>query len=310
MELRHLRCFVAVADHEQVSAAAQAMHLAQPAISQTIRQLERELGAPLFERHPRGLRLTEAGEALLPYARAALDNSELAVEAVRACVRERQRAIRVGFLPPLTSLGTKLIAAFESDQPGMKVSVRQLGFAHHLDALSSHEVDVALVWEAMDRPPEGVTLQELVQEPRVVCLASSHPLASRGEVSFYEVQDEPIIRLSDDFPPAVNDFIHLTAWRQSPARLTDQVPGSWEEGVWMIATGRAICTGPLSLAEALARPGIVTIPLRDVEPVTIAIAARSDDHRASVHAFTRTALKAVREPAAATAGGAARRRSS
>jgi DNA-binding transcriptional LysR family regulator len=308
VELRHLRCFVSIAEQGQVSAAAQALHVAQPALSQTLRQLERELGVPLFERHPRGLCLTEAGQQLMPYAKAAVDNSDSAVEAVRAYVRGQQRAIRVGFLPPLTSFATSVVAAYERDQPGMTVTVHELRFADFMAAVAKQQVDVALVWAGMPEP--GVTLEPLVDEPRAVCLSASHPLASRRDVRFAEVEHEPLIRMSDDFPSGMSDFLHLSSLRRGPPVLGDRVPRSWEEGVWMIASGRVICTGPLSLAEALARPGIVVVPLSDVPPVTIAVARHANDRRASVHAFARCAVSAVqpRRVPADSAGG--RRRSS
>lgn len=97
--------------------------------------------------------------------------------------------------------------------------------------------------------PEGVVFEALLEEPRAVCLASSHPF----------------------------------------------VPGSMDEGIWQIASGRAICVGPLSLARALTRPGLVTIPLADVDPVTIAIARRADDSRAAVRAFSHAAREHLRQ---------------
>jgi DNA-binding transcriptional LysR family regulator len=282
------------------------MHLAQPALSQTLRQLEHELGVPLFDRHPRGLRLTEAGNELLPYAKAAVDSSDRAVEAVRAYVRDQQRAIRVGFLPPLTGVATRIIAAYERDQPGMSVTVHELSFTDYLQAVIKQEVDVALVWAGICEP--GITLEPLMKEPRAVCLSGTHPLATRHAVCFEEVEHEPLIRMGNDFPTPVSDFLHLATLRHRPPRLSDQIPASWEEGIWMIASGRAICIGPLSLAEALTRPGIVTLQLSDVEPVTIAVAIRSDDRRAGVHAFARVALWAAQPGPASTGGRVIHRR--
>lgn len=293
IELRHLRCFIAVADAGQISAAAQGMHLAQPALSQTIRQLERELDVALFERHPRGVRLTPAAEDLLPHARAAIRSSEDVIAAGRAHAREQNRRIMVGFLPPLTYLAADLLRAYEHAHPRIKIDARQLDFADHVEAVERRQVDVALVWAWGE--PESVVFEALLEEPRAVCLASSHPLASQPYLRFEQVEDEPLPGLPPDFPQAVDDFLHLADRRRRPARHAEFVPGSMDEGIWQIASGRAICVGPLSLARALTRPGLVTIPLADVDPVTIAIARRADDSRAAVRAFSHAAREHLRQ---------------
>ncbi len=287
MELRHLRCFVAVAEHGQVSAAAEALHVAQPALSQTIRQLERELGVELFERHPRGVRLTAAGEDFLAHARAAARASDEAVAAARAHGRERQRSLLVGFLPPLTSFAIDILNAYERDQPLIKITIEEISFADHVQAVRRHEVDVALVWAGIQAP--GVVLDPLIEEPWAVCLSATHPLAGEPHLRFEQIEDEPIPRLPDGFPTAVSDVLHLAARRRRPARQTEQLPRSMDEGIWLIASGRAACAGPLSLARTLTRPGIVTVPLIDVEPVAVSIARRSDDSRAAVRAFSHIA---------------------
>ena len=142
LELRHLRCFVAVAEHGQMIAAAAALHLAQPAVSQTIGQLEREVGVALFHRHPRGVRLTAAGKDLLPKARAALDSSEDAFQTARACGREQRSQLVVGFLPPLTHVATEILASYERAQPSIAIEVKQIAFSACLEAVRRRQVDI------------------------------------------------------------------------------------------------------------------------------------------------------------------------
>ena len=292
VELRHLRCFVTVADHGQVSAAAEAMHIAQPAVSQTIRQLEAELGVALFERHPRGVRLTDAGRDLLPHAHDAVASGDRAIATGRAHARAQQHELRVGFVPPLTALATEILGAYERRQRSIQLTIASLQFADHMQAVARREVDAALVWAGIEEP--GVVLDPLLDEPRAVCLHEHHPLAGRAQLRFAEVEDEPLLRLPPDFPPAVSDFLHLAHLRRRPARVSEELPRSFDEGIWLIASGRAICVGPLSLAQTLTRPGITIVPLCDVEPVTIAVARREDDDRAAVRAFSRVARDQLR----------------
>jgi DNA-binding transcriptional LysR family regulator len=265
-------------------------------LSQTIRQLERELGIEVFERHPRGVSLTAAGADLLPHAQAAVQSSDDAIATGRAHARGRRRELRVGFLPPLTGFATEVLSAYEQDQPLIKVVIQQIGYQDHVHAVRRREVDVALVWAELEG--QDIVLDPLLEEPRAVCLHVEHPLAERRALRFEEVENEPVLRLPDGFPSDVSDFMHLTARRRTPVRLTEQVPGSMDEGIWLIASGRAICVGPLSVAQTLVRPGLVTIPISDVEPVTIAIARRNDDRRASVRAFGHVAREHLRSIAA------------
>jgi DNA-binding transcriptional LysR family regulator len=112
-------------------------------------------------------------------------------------------------------------------------------------------------------------------------------------VHFTEIEDEPLPRLPDDFPREVHDLLHLARYRRRPMRMTDEVPQSMEEGIWLIAAGHAICVGPISLARTLCRPDMVVIPVCDVDPFTVAIARHRDDRRAMVRALSHVAREAL-----------------
>src|SRR3954463_14461694 len=103
MELRHLRYFVAVAEHENVTRAALSLHVSQPALSQQIRDLEDELGFALLERGAKSVRLTPAGRVFLPEARQVLQRAHEAVEAARAAANGHTAELHIGYAPSLTS---------------------------------------------------------------------------------------------------------------------------------------------------------------------------------------------------------------
>ena len=294
IDLRHLRCFVAVAECGQVSRAAEQMHLAQPALSQSIRQLERELGVALFERHPRGMRLTTAGDELLAHAEVAVRSADEAIAVGLAHRRERQREIRVGFLPPLTHVATAVLGAYERDQPLIHLVIAPISLVDYGVAVSRRDVDAALLWAGVAEP--GVVLEPVLEEPRVVCVGPGHRLAAQSELCFADIEDEPLPRTPDGFPSEVSHALHLGEYRRRPARLTEEVPSSSDEVVWLIATGRAICVGPLSLARAIAQEGMRIIPVVDVAPATVSIARRADDTRATVRALCDTAARCAVPP--------------
>src|SRR3569623_2518276 len=116
MELRHLRYFVAVAEAQHFTRAAKALGMEQPPLSQQVQALEREIGAPLFKRLPRGVSLTDAGHAFLEDARRILRDTEQATERARRVARGEQGRIRVGMLnsAPLQSLLPQVIREFRN----------------------------------------------------------------------------------------------------------------------------------------------------------------------------------------------------
>jgi len=189
MELRHLRYFEAVARHSHVTRAAAELHIAQPALSKQISQLEQELGVALFDRVGRNVRLTEAGEALLPHARAVMAQ----VEAGRAEMAERigLRRGRASVGTPPT-VGTRLLpgvlAAFNRRYPGIELRLREAGVQTLLDLLETGLTDVAVVTLPVD--DEHLTVMPLFTEEMVLAVRPDHPLAGRGEVSLAELRDE------------------------------------------------------------------------------------------------------------------------
>lgn len=189
MELRHLRYFEAVARHSHVTRAAAELHIAQPALSKQISQLERELGITLFDRVGRSLRLTEAGEALLPYARAILAQ----VEEARAAMAERVglKAGRVSIGAPPTvgaHLLPPLLATFHQRYPGITLRLHEAGIQSLLDLLEAGLTDLAVV--ALPVSDELLTVTPLLNEPLVLIVSPSHPLAGRSDVTMAELRNE------------------------------------------------------------------------------------------------------------------------
>lgn len=190
MELRHLRYFEAVARYSHVTRAAAELHIAQPALSKQISQLEQELGVALFDRVGRNVRLTEAGEALLPHARAVMAQ----VEAGRAEMAERiglRRGRATIGTPP--TVGTKLLppvlAAFNRQYPGIELRLHEAGVQTLLDLLETGLTDVAVVTLPVE--DEQLTVMPLFTEEMVVAVWREHHLAGQEEVEIRQLQHEP-----------------------------------------------------------------------------------------------------------------------
>lgn len=199
MELRHLRYFVAVAEELSFTRAARRLHVVQSGVSSAIQGLERELGAGLFDRDQHRVALTDAGQALLPEARTTLAAAQAAVDAVG----EAKGALR-GTLTVGTMLSTgrvdlpALLGQFHGEHPGVLVRLRLAagGSAELGREVASGRLDLALTALA-GRPPAGLALRPLAEEPLALVCRPDHPLAASASVTLDRLAGEPFI----DFPP-------------------------------------------------------------------------------------------------------------
>ncbi len=195
MELRQLAYFLAVAEERNFTRAAQRIPIAQPAISQQIGRLESELSEKLFVRDRRGIRLTPAGEALLPHARAMLASAERAREAVAALSGLVAGRLAFGFVQPLPDrrlLG--LLGAFHRQYPAIELRLIEDETDALVAALTAGELDAALIGLGRyDRPPADAESLLAAREPVVVAVHPQHPLARRGSIALHALRDEPMV---------------------------------------------------------------------------------------------------------------------
>jgi DNA-binding transcriptional LysR family regulator len=289
MEFRrgHLRYFVAVAEEGQITRAAQRLHLAQPALSQAIAQLESDVGFKLLERHARGVRLTPAGERFLVKARAAVSAWSDAAAAARSVGQVLEGVIEFGFLGAPPGLDSPVpLQRFAALHPGLDVRYRDLAFPTLPSAAWLADVDVA----ACHRPPPHPALWELLvrTEPRVVLTAADHALAARGEVGVEEILDETFIGLHPDVAPEWAGFWSLDDHRGAPpARATPDGAANPQEVFAALALRDAITTVPASVAGFLAGPhsGIAAVRLRGAAPSLITLVGHADRRNPRVEAL-------------------------
>jgi DNA-binding transcriptional LysR family regulator len=198
MELRQLAYFVAVAEERNFTRAAQRIPIAQPAISQQIRRLEAELGERLFHRDRRGIRLTPAGQALLPHARTTLQSAEGGREAVAALGGLLTGRLTVGLVHPLPDRRfPRLLGAFHRTYPRIELTLLEDQTDALLAALAAGELHAALIGLGRyDRPPPDLEALLVAREPLVVAVHPTHPLAGRGQVALRALREEPIVTLT------------------------------------------------------------------------------------------------------------------
>jgi len=193
VELDQLRTFMSVARHAHVSRAARELHMAQPAVSRQIRDLERECGGvALIEKVGRNVRLTEAGEALLIHAQSILAEVAAAESTMRERLGLTAGRVSVG-TPP--SVGLHLLpdalARFHRTYPAIELRIQQAGTAQLLHQLAMGEIDIAVV--TLPIPSRGHDIIPLFIEPLVAVFHEGHPLAARYEISINELSDEAFL---------------------------------------------------------------------------------------------------------------------
>ena len=197
MELRQFRYFVTVVDSRSITRAAHHLHVVQSALSHQIAYLEQELGTPLFERLPRQVRATAAGEAMLVHARQALASLRHLRADVAAVSGEVRGLLAIGQISSLTGIDVvAMLAAFQQVHPQVEFQLRVDKSEDLIAQVQSRDLDVALVGLSPSAGLDGVCHQMLQEEDLVAVLAPSHRLARRKRLPLTELQDEALV----DFP--------------------------------------------------------------------------------------------------------------
>jgi DNA-binding transcriptional LysR family regulator len=195
MELRQLEYFVAVAEDANFTRAAERVHVSQSGVSAQIRQLERDLGAPLIDRSGRVATLTGAGAAALPHARAALAAAAAVRQAVDDVTGLLSGRIVVGMVTACTVTPLfDALAAFHLAHPGIEIALLEGNSDWLIERVRTGAADLALIGAA-GAPPRGLDALTIVSEGLVAAVAPSHPLAGRGTVTLAEVTGYPIVSL-------------------------------------------------------------------------------------------------------------------
>jgi DNA-binding transcriptional LysR family regulator len=196
VELRQLAYFVAVAEEHNFTRASARLFVAQPAVSRQVDHLERELGARLFERMPRDVRLTSAGEALLPRAREALSAALLARDEVAASVGVLRGRLVIGCVLAAPRLDVPgLLIAFRRAHPMIETSIDGAASERLVSDVRSGNLDVAFVSTGCEDSQPGLAGEVVDREPVLLLVCGDHPFAARTCVSVSDLGTERFIAL-------------------------------------------------------------------------------------------------------------------
>jgi LysR family transcriptional regulator, hca operon transcriptional activator len=195
MELRHLRYFVTVAEELNFTRAAQRLNTAQPSLSQQIRDLEREVGAPLFIRTKRSVKLTAAGAALLDEARLTLAQARRAIASARQAAQVGESTLVLGFGPAAEiKLFPSTLTSLRASFPKLRLEFRSMTTLNQREALLHNEIDLAFLRPPIHEP--SLEAIPVLREQLVAVLPADHPLAGEGPLDFAELSGHAFIETS------------------------------------------------------------------------------------------------------------------
>lgn len=195
VQLQQLRYFATVAEVRHFTRAAEALHVAQPSLSQQIRALERELGAELFHRARGNITLTDAGEALLPLARRVLADTETARREVQEVAQLRRGRVRLGAPPSLcASLVPDVLRTYHARFPGIELHVDEGGSQDLVRRLADGGLDLALIITPLGVGAPALATTELLHEDLVVVSSPAAPAPVRGRsIRVEQLRDLPMV---------------------------------------------------------------------------------------------------------------------
>jgi LysR family transcriptional regulator, transcription activator of glutamate synthase operon len=289
MEMHQLAYFESVSRHLHFTRAADELNVAQPSVSQQIRKLETELGAPLFHRMKRRVALTEAGETFLPHARAVLQRLEEARLEVQELTGLRKGSLAVGAPPSVgTHLLPRAMAAFSRLHPGIALAFREAGSRTLVSLVEHGELDLAVVIQPIRHP--ALDTQPLLEEELLLALPREHPLADgQGRVHLAQLCDQPFVLLREGAYDLREQT--LTACRKAGFEPTVALDGGEMDSMLrFVAAGIGVAILPAMVVADVDRDGGGPVAVRRLQPGlsrALVIARRRDRYfSAAAREFT------------------------
>ena len=245
MDLRHLNAFLAVADELSVTRAAERLHISQPPLSRSLRQLETELGVALFVRHRHGVALTDEGRALLEAGRRLAAAANEFLDLARAVTHTDVQRLRIGLASGLWEAVTSVRERYAERYAAIGMDVKDVDCPSIYEPeLRERALDVVFA-----RAPQRrayLAMEPLYREPFVVLLNVRHPLAHRSSISLREIADEPLLLWDRHMLPGAYDGMMEMYEREGVTPRTRMTPGAgpWNQaGLMLVAEGNGIYIG-------------------------------------------------------------------
>lgn len=291
MELRQLKNFAVLAEELNFSRAAVRLHMSQPPLTRQIQLMESELGAPLFERLPKGLAMTAAGRTLLDDARRILGLVDAAKDRAAQAGRGEIGRLDVGiFGSAIFHHIPRLLLQFRSLYPNVQINLHEQTKAEQIQALRERRLTIGFNRHVRAEP--DLVVEPVYLEPLLVALHCAHPLAQQAAISIRELSGQPLIlypnNTREGFAEHVLSLFHHEGLQaQVELEVKDVVTA-----VALVSSGFGLCITP-EAASSLQLPGVVYRPLKADPPPTVDLVClyRQGDVSPVLKAFLETVRK-------------------
>ncbi|MDE1994304.1 MAG: LysR family transcriptional regulator [Rhizobiaceae bacterium] len=296
MELRHIRYFLAVAEELNFTRAARRVGIGQPPLSNQIRDLEEEIGAPLFRRLPHGAELTEAGQVFLPEARALLAKAEQAKALALRAARGELGRLRVGFTgsAAFSPLVPSAVRSYRRAYPEIDLTLEEENTTRLLERLDAEELDAVFIRPGHD-DPAGFRTHSLGEEAMVIALPSGHRLANAETLPLSALAAEPFVLFPREAGVSLFDGIIAACRRAGFEPILGQVAPQITSIANLVAVELGVSTVPVAVAQ-IRVPGVTYVPISGDGPVArLALATRRDERSAVVQNFIARVLATRQE---------------
>lgn len=262
MKLRHLRYFAVLADELHFGRAAERLAISQPPLSVAIRQLEDAVGARLFERNSKQVRLTPAGQALRASARKLLRQAEEAALEAREVAAGSAGRLRIGFVGAMLYRGLpQALRSFQARHPAVRISLAELNSAEQITDLLHDRLDLGFMHTA--RLPQDLASRLLLTEPFVACLPAHHALARQRVLEVGALREQPFVLFARAASPDYHErLLAICAQAGFLPEVRHEVR-HWLAVVSMVAQGLGVALVPQAMQRS-ALKGAVFRPLDGV----------------------------------------------
>jgi len=287
VEQRDIEIFLTLAEELHFGRTAERLHVSTARVSQTIKKLERRIGAALFERTSRHVALTPIGRRLDDDLRPAYEQIREGIDRAIASGRGVEGVLRVGFIG--TAVGQflhRVAETFHARYPACQVQIREARYSDFLELLRADEIDVMLVPVPVHEP-DLASSPVLFREPSVLAVSARHPLARRASVSLEDLAADKVLR-----PRSLPDYMEESLIpRETPAgQPIERGPefSTVQEMLSLVGAGKGIFPVPAHARSYDTRPDITYIPIRDGLPRERRLTWRATAETSRIRAFNQT----------------------
>ncbi len=296
MELRRFKYMAVLAEELHFGRAAERLGIAQPALTQQIQALERDLGVQLFQRTKRSVRLTVAGRVTLDEAIRTLQQADRTALVARQAGRGQLGHIEIGFVGSAIFSGvlSKAIFHFREANPMVELRLNELGILQQLSDVGSGRLDLGIVRLPVKSLPLDVGISTLFSEPIILAVSAQHPLARRKKITLDVLRDEPFVAVQIQEGVGFNAQVAELCAMGGLSPKVVQRAGQFVTLAGMVAGGLGIAFVPDSLRH-LQIPDVVYRPLAEIaQQSDLAVVFRKSERAPAVVAFLDHIRKSVR----------------